>query len=445
MKTISRWLACLIISAFFFAFLAPVAYAQVDLPHSFYGTLKINGADAPVVTVVTVEYAGVQCGSYTTTEAGKYGNLATKDYLAVKGDIHAGDTINFYVNGVDTNQMASFVPGGWPTELNLTVTIVVPAPPVGGGTRAAPPTIDTNLFGEVADFRISDDGEILTTIEATSEDGMLTITLPAGTIALDKDGDPLDSVEASVDETPPDPPEEANVIGLAYDFGPDGATFDPAITLEYSYDPADIPEGVAEEDLVLAYYDEAAGEWVALDCVVDTENNTVTASVPHFTTFAIIGAVTLLPPPPPPPAPAAFSLSNLTVKPAEVEPEQAVTITVSVANTGGTEGSYTVALKLKGVKEAEKSITVAAGSSQIVTFSVTRKEAGSYSVVVDGLSSSFAVVVPPAPPAPPPVKPPVVPSPVVPKAINWPVLGGIIAGVIVVGLLIFFLARRKAA
>ncbi|GAI86393.1 unnamed protein product, partial [marine sediment metagenome] len=48
---------------------------------------------------------------------------------------------------------------------------------------------------------------------------------------------------------------------------------------------------MAEEDLVLAYYDEAAGEWLELDCVVDTENNIITASVPHFTTFAIIGAV----------------------------------------------------------------------------------------------------------------------------------------------------------
>ncbi len=99
-------------------------------------------------------------------------------------------------------------------------------------------------------------------------------------------------------------------------------------------------------------------------------------------------------------------------------------------------------LKINGVKEVEKRVTVAAGSSGIVTFSVTRKEAGSYSVVVDGLSASFAVIAPPAPPPPPP-PPPVVPPEVRPP-VNWPLIGGIIAAVVVVGLLIFFLVRRRA-
>ncbi|GAI11022.1 unnamed protein product, partial [marine sediment metagenome] len=159
-----------------------------------------------------------------------------------------------------------------------------------------------------------------------------------------------------------------------------------------------LPEGVAEEDLVIAYYDEEAGEWVELDCVVDTVNNIITASVAHFTTFAIIGTVT----PPAPPAPAAFSVSGLSVLPAEVEPGETVTIAVSVANTGGESGSYTAVLKIDGVKESEKRVTVAAGGSKTVSFSVTREEADSYTVTVDGLSGSFIVapvVVPPEPAA----------------------------------------------
>ena len=296
-------------------------------------------------------------------------------------------------------------------------------PPVEGGGGAAPvgPTTITvgilGIFGTGVEFTIDSEGVIQETVEVTSEDGMLTMTIPEGTIALDKYGNPLASLETAVDERPPSPPEDTNIIGLAYDFGPDGATFDPAITLEYTYDPADIPEGVAEEDLVLAYYDEAAGEWVELPSTVDPVTHTITASASHFTTFAIIGAIT-------PPAPAAFSVSNLTIQPAEVEPNEAVTIIVSVANTGGTEGSYTVVLKINGVKEEEKSITVAAGSSEDVSFSVTRDEADSYNVVADGLSGSFTVAAP--------------------TPINWSVLGGIIGGVVVVGLLIFFLVRRRA-
>jgi hypothetical protein len=121
-----------------------------------------------------------------------------------------------------------------------------------------------------------------------------------------------------------------------------------------------------------------------------------------------------------------LSLSNLTVQPAEVLTGEAVTISVAVANTGGTEGSYNVVLKLNGVKEAEKRVTIAAGGSETVTFSVTKEDAASYSVTVDGLSSSFTVVAPAA-------------------AINWPLFGGIIGAVVIVALLVFFLVRRRRA
>ena len=276
-------------------------------------------------------------------------------------------------------------------DSNKTVTakFTTKTPPSGDG--AAPPTYyytETNLFGTEESFRISSSGKILSTIEATSADGNLTITIPKDTVALDEDGKWLKTLEAAVDETPPDPPEDAHIIGLAYDFGPDGATFDPAITLEYTYDPDALPEGVDEEDLVLAYYDEATGEWVEVDSVVDTVNNTITASVAHFTTFAIIAVVPVVTPP----APAAFSVTNLSVTPLEVEPGETVTIAVLVANTGGEAGSYQVTLVINDLVEATKEVTVRAGLSKEVTFSVTKEEAGSYTVTVDGLSGSFTVV-----------------------------------------------------
>jgi len=269
-----------------------------------------------------------------------------------------------------------------------TVKVTTKTPPSGGG--AAPTTYytDTDLFGNEESFRISSDGKIQETIEATSADGNLTITIPKDTVALDKNGKRLASLEVAIDESPPDPPADANIIGLAYDFGPAGATFDPAISLTWSYDPDALPEGVAEADLVLAYYDEEATEWVELDGVVDTVNNTITASVAHFTTFAIIGSVT----PPTPPAPARFTVSSLGVSPSEVAPGEEVTISVLVANTGGESGSYTVVLKIDGTKEDEERVTVAAGGSKTVTFSVTKEEAGSYTVTVDGRSGSFTVV-----------------------------------------------------
>jgi len=94
-----------------------------SIPHAFYGTVTIGGSDAPVGTVVTAKVGGVQCGSITTTVAGQYGGSGAFDAkLTVTGEIATGATISFFVNGVDTTQTSSFIPGGV-TELNLTVTV----------------------------------------------------------------------------------------------------------------------------------------------------------------------------------------------------------------------------------------------------------------------------------------------------------------------------------
>ena len=423
-----------------------------QLPARYWGTVKIYNevreVDAPQGTIITALVDGVERGSITVTEPGKYGGPTGLDpKLSVQGDISQGDLVEFYVNGVKADQTANFQ-NDHPEEINLTVYIAPAVGGGGGGGGGAPPPpatyIETKLFGTGKSFPTSQSGEIMETIEGTSEDGTLALTIPEGTIALDEGNNPLGNLEITPDASPPPPPENASIIGLAYDFEPKGATFNPPIEVEYTYDPDDLPGGVAEENLVLAYYDEDKGEWVELPSTVDLVTHTITASVSHFTTFAIIAA-------PPPPstaaAPAAFSVSSLSIQPAEVQPKEAVTITVSVANTSGTEGSYTVVLKINDVKEAAKSLTIAADSSQSVSFSITKEDAGSYRVAVDELSGSFTVIAP-APPvlvSPAPVSPtPVSPAPPA-KPIKWPALGGVIVGVVVVGLLIFFLVVRKRA
>jgi len=531
--------------AFLLVLCATPVYAQPALPHAFYGSAKINGADAPEGSRIS---ATVDSGDIiptqnpVTTAGGSYG--INSPLLLVQGNGLSG-TITFYVNGVEAEETAIFEVGGGPTLRDLTVPATAPslvtsaassvttsratlngnlsnlgtalsvdvsfewgrttaygntaatatlseagafsatlsglsdgttyhfrARAVGDGTgygadqtfttRAvsaevgapsppAPPAGTTDVRGKVATT-----GRFTRSVTAASEDELCTLTIPKDTVGLTEELEPLDEITVLEMDDPPPPPEDAHVIGLAYDFGPDGATFDPPITLEYTYDPADIPEGVAEEDLVIAYYDEEAGEWVELEgCVVDPVTKTITAPVSHFTTFAIVARAA-----PPPPAPAAFSVTNLSVKPLEAQPKEAVTITVSVANTGGTEGRYTVVLEINGVKEAEKRVTVAAGRSRSVSFSVSKEDAGTYSLVVDGLSASFTVVAPapvvapvPLPPPAPPVPAPPAPEPpaplpevIPPTAINWPVLGGVIAGVvIIVALLVFFLIRRRRA
>lgn len=97
----------------------------------------------------------------------------------------------------------------------------------------------------------------------------------------------------------------------------------------------------------------------------------------------------------PPPTTSGFLVANLSIHPGEVQPNETVTTTVSVTNTHDTWGAYSLVLEINGVKEAQKQATVDAGSSQDVSFTVTRENPGSYSVFINGLRGSFVVVVPP--------------------------------------------------
>jgi len=270
-------------------------YAQSvpPLPHAFYGSVTVNGDPARVGTEVEARGTGVATGvdgnPVTVTTTGIYGtSSAFEPRLVVQGYIDEGATITFYIDGYSTGQTAAWH-SGEVTPLNLSVTM----PKAGGVPGVGVTRGEASLFGEESTFLVDDDGVVQSTVEATSEDGNLTITIPEGTEALDEDGNPLTSLEADVDPSPPDPPEDDHIIGLAYDFGPDGATFKPPITITWSYDPDDLPDDVDEKDLVVAFYDEAKGEWVELKCEVDTVNNVITASVPHFTCFAIIPALPL--------------------------------------------------------------------------------------------------------------------------------------------------------
>ncbi len=259
----------------------------------------------------------------------------------------------------------------------------------GGGGVSAPPAAGLPPgTSDVSGF-VSDDGAFTETVVAESFDGKVELTIDEGTIGL-IEGEPLTEIAMTEMEEPPAPPAASSVIGLVYDFGPDGATFDPPITLTFTYDPALIPEGVAEENLVIAIWDEEAGEWVNLASTVDPEANTTTARVSHFTAFTVLAYT----------RPATFITSALTISPFEVDIGERVTISILVANTGDLAGSYQVTLKINNLVVAIKYITLTGGASQKVTFTTIKDVAGTYAVNVDGLSGIFTVKVPPAPPKP---------------------------------------------
>jgi hypothetical protein len=229
------------------------------------------------------------------------------------------------------------------------------------------------------------------------------------------------------------------------------------MSLVFTYDLAAESQSVDEANLVIAYYDLSAGQWIEIDSIVNTGANTVTAAVNHFSTFALLGRVTEdVEPPVIPPEPATFSIGSLTIYPGEVNINEPVDISILVTNTGGSEGNYQVTLKIDDEVEARQEVTIAPGGSEDVTFRVLKSLVGLYSVEVNGLTDSFIVneeIITPSiiPPTTPSITPPTTPSVTPPDLIpdksgqtNWWLIGGIIASVIAVGMIIWQVIRQRA-
>jgi len=244
----------------------------------------------------------------------------------------------------------------------------------------------------------------------TEEDVVLVIALSRQMTALDKDGGELESIIISKEDNPPQPPEGRYFVGTVHNMAPDGAVFAPPLALSVAYNEADMPQGMVENELYLAYCDDK-GQWVDLTSEVDSEANRVTADVNHFTLFAIMAR------------PASFTLSEFSVMPHIVQVGEPVTAGITVNNMGGCEGRYTLVLKVNDVIEDSREVTLAIGESQEVSFEVTREGAGDYSMDVNGHTASFVV-----------------------KGTNQGLIGGIVGGIVVVGLLVyFFVFRRRRA
>ncbi len=151
---------------------------------------------------------------------------------------------------------------------------------------------------------------------APDDESALVVRIPNGTTARDADGDEVTDVSVDVRQ-PHDVPDDRVMVNQVFDLGPDGATFDPPLRVVLPYDPGELPDGVREDELRAAYYDDASDTWVELPSVVDEDDMTVTADVSHFTEFSVLApkpessALPLTAP--------GFSISSLAITPAEAQ------------------------------------------------------------------------------------------------------------------------------
>jgi len=305
----------------------------------------------------------------------------------------------------------------------------------GGGGTTEP---DSDLSDS-----IDSNGRFSREVTVESANNKVELTIAEGTIGLTATGKPLSEITITGMEESPSPPEHHGSIGLTYQLGPDGATFDPPITVTFAYNDSSIPDGVPEEKLALAFWESAIGEWVKLDVyigqtvtisvlvtntgdfagsdnltltinnvLVETREVTLAGGASQTETFftsrdvagtcvvivdGLSGTFGIKKS-----ALANFTISNLSINPLQVDIGEAVTVSVRVTNTGESSDTYEVNLKIDDVVVDSKRVTLNGGDNVIVPLTVSRDSPGTYTVCVDDRVGQFMVKEPSVPPEPKP-------------------------------------------
>jgi transcriptional regulator with XRE-family HTH domain len=401
--------------------------------------------------------------SFTPSSSGGYGyqggtGTTSIIYTIVWTPPSSWPTGSYKVRTVLTTSAKT--PGGGTTFEQTSSTFTLSAAIAGGSGGGGGGSVPAGTTS-VNDY-VTSTGEFTRQVTATSADGNVELTIPKNVIGKTVNGQPLRQIRITPSSIAVSPPADSSIIGLTYDFSPGGATFNPPVTLTFTYDPARLPAGANEANLSIAYYDAVAARWVILEGItVDTANHTVSGLVSHFSTFAVIAGN----------RPAAFTVSGLNISPATLNPGEAATVTVTIANTGDLSGSFDAVLRINNNIIETKKVNVAGGASQEVSYTVAPDTAGTYSISVDGLSGTLEVAAPPpttttttttAPPTsttttitttttPPPssttTTPPVttttIPPPPVTPGVNWWLIAGIALIVIIVGVVTWQMVLRR--
>jgi len=242
-------------------------------------------------TNITVQLDG---SAYT----GEAKVIATKsaDVVAIGTDKTTGIATLYLTNGVWTVKAMG---DNGKESANGTVTIAAGA--VQGGSTSTLP-LATAISGYTA---VSDSATMV-----PSTGGLVKSDLIAG-LEINVPGSTLSTTDGNtgkidIDKDPTvviDPGADMNFVGSSgYDITPKdsnnnelGKTLSgDAVTLTLPYSDADVTTaGVDESNLVCGSFNTASQTWETFSTVVDTTNNTITCQVSHFSSFGVLGGLTV--------------------------------------------------------------------------------------------------------------------------------------------------------
>jgi hypothetical protein len=223
-----------------------------------------------------------------------YGNASAKKNAASVSvptfDLLPG-TYRVYMFLEDNGNVTSY------DEAIITLTATTPTPtptpptytPSRGGGGSGPTYTSYTGTGTLT---VNNVGTVLRSIKVNADDKVGSLLVPIGVKALDKDGNPLTSITLTplASDKMPAVPSGAlfKFAGYVYEAGPDGATFEPGITLAFDL-PADAWNALDPDnnDFKVKWYNEETEEWEDVPTTTYKSTRSVDAEITHFSIFAL--------------------------------------------------------------------------------------------------------------------------------------------------------------
>jgi len=296
----------------------------------------------------------------------------------------------------------------------------------GGGGISGPPatstacplTLTVDFQGSIASASMTNDGVLCEACLAMDTSGKNSLEIDKDTKLMLADSTVPGLLQVATTSVPPPAAENAVIIGKAYecnayafagDKEPQPLSVTPSAILILNYDLKQLPPGVTEG--FIASYDETEG-WLPIDPGPGVaEIGKAHGLLNHFSLYAVLARI-----PEPAPGPAKFEVSNLSVNPAQVQPNGNVNISINIANAGGQSADYSLELMIDGIAVSSRQVTVTAGGNQLVDFNIASEIPGKHRIDLGGLVGEFEVLESAS------------------YAVNWWMIGSIIGIVIVFGI-----------
>ena len=174
--------------------------------------------------------------------------------------------------------------------------------------------------GKTARLYANDHGVITQATTLQAADGLASVFIRRGVVVKNSTGAVPSSITINSlpADTLPGIPDGSgfSYAGMAYDLQPDGCTFSPAISLNFT-----IPQARWGQEFMVRTYDETTMTWLEVPTTYNPDTGIVTAELSHFCPVALF-ARAVIPEPPDaaadmptqipatpaaPPAPTAFS------------------------------------------------------------------------------------------------------------------------------------------